>query len=124
MHTLSPEQLTIDFLAAMRATPALFDEWARTPNRDAAALGALVGRTLRLAENPDTETLREMAALMDTALRVDASRVTQADTGTPAAVGFFVAMQHDGEPTGSAIQAANTTAMPNSVGFIVLMQHE
>ncbi len=123
MRTLSPEQLTIDFLAAMRATPALFDEWVRTPKSNAAALGAVVGRALGLAENPDTATLREMAAFMDTALTVDASRVTRADIGAPAAVGFLFIMQHDGEPTGSAIQAANTGA-PNSVGFLVFMQHE
>ncbi|NNM99809.1 MAG: hypothetical protein HKL91_08435 [Candidatus Eremiobacteraeota bacterium] len=122
MAIVSPEKLSSDFLSAMKASPALFDEWAHAPKGDVTALGALVGRTLGLAKPPTASDLTAMAACMDAALAVDAARIDAANTATPSAVGFFILMKEDhAAPTSSAIQAANAGA-PTTLGFFFIMQ--
>ena len=94
MNDVARRAVAAGFLHALQTTPALFDEWMKTAKDDTAAIGALVARTLGLAQVPDADDLHAMAHHIDAHLSGAVSEIQAANAGAPKTVGFFFIMQH------------------------------
>ncbi len=94
MNDVARRAVAAGFLHALQTTPALFDEWMKTPKDDSAAIGALVAWTIGLAQVPDTDDLHAMAHHVAEQLSGMVSEIQAAHAGAPKTVGFFFVMQH------------------------------
>ncbi|NNM99244.1 MAG: hypothetical protein HKL91_05565 [Candidatus Eremiobacteraeota bacterium] len=93
MNDVAQRAVAAGFLHALQTTPALFDQWMKTAKDDTAAIGALVARTLGLAQVPNADDLHAMAHYVDSSLQEQVRSVQAANPSAPNHVGFIVAMQ-------------------------------
>ncbi len=94
MNDVARRAVAAGFLHALQTTPALFDEWMKIAKDDTAAIGALVARTLGLAQVPTAEDLHAMAHHVEAHLSGMVAEIQAANANAPKTVGFFVFMQH------------------------------
>ena len=94
MNDVARRAVAAGFLHALQTTPALFDEWMKIAKDDTAAIGALVARTLGLAQVPTADDLHAMAHHVDAHLSGMVAEIQAANAGTPKTVGFIFVMQH------------------------------
>ncbi len=94
MNDVARRAVAAGFLYALQTTPALFDEWMKIAKDDAAAIGALVARTLGLAQVPTAEDLHAMAHHVAEYLSGTVAEIQAANANAPITVGFFFLMQH------------------------------
>lgn len=106
------------FLHVLSTTPSVFEAWLATPKDDAAAICALVARSLGLAEVPTTEDLHAMAQHIDEMLQGRAEELIEGDSRVPRHVGFIAYMHHRADAVVNA-----DSRVPRHVGFVGLMQN-
>ena len=94
MNDVARRAVAAGFLYALQTTPALFDEWMKIAKDDAAAIGALVARTLGLAQVPTAEDLHAMAHHVEAHLSGMVAEIQAANANAPNTVGFIALMQH------------------------------
>ena len=94
MNDVAHRAVAAGFLHALQTTPALFDEWMKIAKDDSAAIGALVARTLDLAQVPTAEDLHAMAHHVEAHLSGMVAEIQAANANAPKTVGFLIFMQH------------------------------
>ncbi len=92
MTSVQQQAVAAGFLHALKTSPSLFDEWMKTAKDDTAAIGALVARTLGLAQVPTAEDLHAMAHHVNDALSEQVHAVQASNPTAPNHVGFIVSM--------------------------------
>ena len=95
MNDVARRAVAAGFLHALQTTQALFDEWMKTAKDDTAAIGALVARTLGLAQVPDADDLHAMAHHIDAHLSGAVAELRAASKSLPEHVGIIALTQQD-----------------------------
>jgi len=95
MNDVAQRAAAAGFLHALKTSPPVFDEWMKTPKDDPVAIGALVQKTLGLAQPPNQTELRAMALHVDGSLHDQVRAVQAVNPSSPNHVGFILAMQAD-----------------------------
>jgi len=83
------------FLHALQTTPELYTEWNAISKTDYAAIGALIQKTMGLAQAPSVEDLHAMAQYIDAHLGAQVSAIQAANADAPSHVGFITGMQQN-----------------------------
>ncbi len=79
------------FLHALQTTPELVAEWSKIPKTDDAAMGALIQKTMGLAQAPSKDDLHAMEQYVDKALGEQAADLQETHAHV---VGFFLTQQN------------------------------
>ncbi|GAC1392919.1 MAG: hypothetical protein NVSMB31_11620 [Vulcanimicrobiaceae bacterium] len=80
------------FIHALKTSPDVLKEWVATPKHDDKAIGALIQKTLGLAQAPNRADIEAMEKHADEALEPHV-KAAQESAGVPRSVGFFLATQ-------------------------------
>jgi hypothetical protein len=93
MTDVQQRAIAAGFLHALQTTPALYQEWNATPKDDYAAIGALIQKSMGLAQAPTKDDLNAMAAYIDKSLGEQVSALRASNPGAPSHVGMVVLTQ-------------------------------
>ncbi len=83
------------FLHALHTTPALYTEWNAIAKDNYAAIGALIQKTMGLAQAPSKDDLTAMATYIDAHLGDEVTALRASKPEAPAHVGFIAVMQQN-----------------------------
>ena len=93
MNEISRRGAAVAFLHVLQTTPDVYAEWMDLAKDDPAAVGALIQRTLGLAQAPDGDDLRAMALYIDERLQAQVAELQQSNPNAPRHVGLVFLMQ-------------------------------
>lgn len=95
MNDLQQRATAVAFLHALQNSAELYNEWMSIPKDDDKAIGALVQRTLGLAQAPDCDDLHAMARYVDAELQTQVASFQQSNPNAPRHVGVMFLMQQN-----------------------------
>ncbi len=95
MNDLQHRSTAVAFLHALQNSPELYNEWMAIKKDDDKAIGALVQRTLGLAQAPDHDDLHAMASYIDSHLQSQVASFQQSNPNAPRHVGLVFLMQQN-----------------------------
>ena len=95
MTDVQQRSIAAGFLHALQTTPALYQEWNAIPKDDAVAIGALIQKTMGLAQAPSVDDLNAMAAYVDKNLGDQVKALQASNPDMPSHVGSMFLMQQN-----------------------------
>ena len=81
------------FLHALQSSPEVYNEWSGIKKDDYGAIGALIQKTVGLAQQPTQDDIHAMAKYIDSHLQEHVAAIKAEHDDAPRHVGFVAAMQ-------------------------------